>query len=417
MSIDQNNQIRLPQLAWYDARELALHLPPSWQTRVYNMAGFNRPALKPEEIKQNVANLIGSLPIRELAKGKNKVIIIFDDPTRVTRVADIVPHILQELTEGGVPDTKIQFISATGAHMAWDRVSLAKKLGEDTLLRFPVYNHNPFDNCVYVGTTSHGNKVCINAEVMKCDLKIAVGSVVPHHTTGFGGGGKIILPGISSMEAIEHFHSLEGKYKANQKYRPFIGMGLFDKNPLRHEVEEAAKLAALDVKIDCMVNMWGETVAIFAGSPGPAFEAAVRDAKAHYHTPDSQGEEIIIANTFAKADEAIFVGMHIAFKALSPNGGDVVLIANAPDGQVVHYLVGPWGESTGGRIDWSVKLPPHLNRLIIFSEYPDIACKGYFLESKKVLLLNKWDDVLQTLRKYHGTDAKVAVYPNADIQY
>jgi nickel-dependent lactate racemase len=417
MNIEQKNQIRLPQLAWYGVREFTPHLPPGWQARVYNMAGFNRPALKPGEIREKIANLLASSPIREIARGKSKVAIIFDDLTRVTRVADIVPFILDELAQGGIPDSSIQFISATGAHMAWDRATLAKKVGEDTLRRFPVYNHNPFDNCVYVGTTSHGNKICINAEVMKCDLKIGIGSVVPHHTTGFGGGGKIVLPGISSMETIEHFHSLEGKYKANERYKPFIGMGLFDDNPLRHEVEEAAKLAALDVKIDCIVNMWGETVEIYAGSLGPSFEAAVKDAKAHYRTPDSQGEDIIISNTFAKADEAIIVGLHIAFKALNPKGGDVVLIANAPDGQVAHYLVGPWGKNTGGRISWGVKLPPRLNHLIIFTEYPDIACKGYILESNKVLLLNKWDDVLQTLQSFHGAKARVAVYPSADIQY
>jgi hypothetical protein len=80
-------------------------------------------------------------------------------------------------------------------------------------------------------------------------------------------------------------------------------------------------------------------------------------------------------------------------------------------------LVGPWGRHTGGRIAWSVKLPPHVNRLIYFSEYADVACKGYFGESNKVLPLSKWDDVLQTLESSYGASAKVAVYPNADIQY
>lgn len=417
MSTPGMKRVTLPQLAWYGAKELPLTLPQTWATTVYNMAGFDQPAMRPDEIKRSIADPIGSPPIRELARGKKKVAIVFDDQTRVTKVAEIVPYVLEELAEAGVPDSGIQFVCATGAHMAWDRVSLAKKVGEETLLRFPVYNHNPFDNCVYVGTTTHGNRVCVNAEVMKCDLRIAIGSVVPHHTTGFGGGGKIVLPGISSMETIERFHSLEGNYKANEVYKPYMGMGLFDDNPLRLEVEEAARLAGLDIKIDCLVNTWGETVGIHAGSPGPAFEAAVRDAKAHYRTPDAQGEEIIIANTFAKANEAIIVGLHIAFKSLSPEGGDIVLIGNAPDGQVAHYLVGPWGKSTGGRIAWSVKLPPHVNRLIYFSEYTDIACKGYFGESSKVLPLNKWDDVVQALVSSYGTGARVAIYPNADIQY
>ena len=76
-----------------------------------------------------------------------------------------------------------------------NRVDFAKKLGEETLSRFPVYNHNPFVNCVYVGTTSYGTEVFINAEVMKCDLKITIGSIVPHIFAGFGGGSKIIMPG------------------------------------------------------------------------------------------------------------------------------------------------------------------------------------------------------------------------------
>jgi nickel-dependent lactate racemase len=172
--------VRLPQLAWYGTKELELTLPDSWQVEVYNMAGFDRPAMKPDEIKDAIANLIGSPPIRELARGKNEVVIIFDDMTRVTRVAELVPLVLEELAEAGIPDKRIQFICATGAHMALDRLSFIKKLGEATLARFPVYNHNPFDNCTYVGTTSYGTDVYLNAEVMKCDFKIGIGSIVPH---------------------------------------------------------------------------------------------------------------------------------------------------------------------------------------------------------------------------------------------
>jgi len=285
--------VKLPQLAWYGTRELELPLPDDWQTKVYNMAGFNRPAMKPEEIKSALTNLIGSPPIRELARGKSNVGIIFDDMTRVTRVAEIVPFILEELAEAGVPDSKIQFICATGAHMAWDRVSFTKKLGEAILPRFPVFNHNPFDNCTFVGITSHGNDIYINTEVAKCDLKIAIGSVVAHPATGFGGGGKIVLPGIASMESIKRFHSLEAELKQKHGDKPVTGMGNFDNNPLRLEVEEAAVLAGLDVKIDCIVNMWGETVAVFAGALKPAFAAAVEEARTHYLTPGPEGEDII----------------------------------------------------------------------------------------------------------------------------
>ena len=189
------NIVKVPQLAWYGTKELELPLPDSWQVEVCNMAGYNRPAMKPDQIKASISNPIGMPPIRELAKGKKEVVIIFDDMTRVTRVAEIVPFVLEELAEAGIPDDRIRFIIALGAHGAVNRLDFVKKLGEETVARFTVYNHDAFVNSTYVGTTTNcGTKVYVNEEVMKCDLKIAIGSVVPHPMGGFGGGGKIILP-------------------------------------------------------------------------------------------------------------------------------------------------------------------------------------------------------------------------------
>jgi len=379
------------------------------------MAGFDRPSMKPAEIRAAIANPIGTPPIRELAKKKTEVVIIFDDMTRVTRVAQIVPFVLEELAEAGVPDSKIRFIPALGCHGAMNRSDFAKKLGEETLARFAVYNHNPFGNCVYAGTTTYGTRVFVNAEVMKCGLKIAIGSIVPHIMAGFGGGEKIILPGVTSIETTEAFHRLEAKVRQEHPDMP-IGMGIFHDNPLRLDMEEAAAMAGLDIKIDCIVNMWGETVAIFAGAPKLARTAGVEEAKAHYLTPRAKDKDIVIANTFAKVNEAV-CGLITTLPAVSHKGGDMVLIANAPEGQVTHYLMGPFGETIGGNLRLQVELLPHVNHLIIFSEYPDIASIGYLKEPEKVLFMNRWDDVLQLLQELHGTNAKVAVYPNSEIQY
>ncbi|HEX9976208.1 MAG TPA: lactate racemase domain-containing protein, partial [Dehalococcoidales bacterium] len=103
------------------------------------MPGYKLPALKPEEIRAAVTNLIDLAPIRELARGKKEVVIIFDDMTRVTRTAEIVPFVLEELALAGIPDNKIRFICALGNHGASTRVDFAKKLGEDVVARFPVY--------------------------------------------------------------------------------------------------------------------------------------------------------------------------------------------------------------------------------------------------------------------------------------
>jgi len=411
------SSIKLPQLAWYGAKELELSLPDRWQVRFYNFAGYDHPAMEPEEIKAAIASPIGSPPIRELARGKKEVVIIFDDLTRITRTYDMVPFVLEELAEAGIPDSSIQFICATGSHTAWDRAWLEKKLGREVLSRFPVYNHNPFNKCTYAGTTSYGTELYVNGEVMKCDLRLAIGSVVAHPNTGFGGGGKIILPGICSMETIEHFHRKEFEFKEKYPDKQLTGMGIFDDNPLRLNVEEAAALVGLDMKIDCLLNMWGETVAVFAGALKPAYEAAVRAAKAHYLTPKPEAPNITIANTYPKANESIMIGLNTAFGVVGPEGGDVVLIANAPDGQVTHYLLGTFGKTTRGNIALAARIPQHVNHVIVYSEYPDIAGRAYIEESDKVLFMDSWGDVVAALEQFNPTNAKVAVLPNAEIQY
>ena len=60
---------------------------------------------------------------------------------------------------------------------------------------------------------------------------------------------------------------------------------------------------------------------------------------------------------------------------------------------------------------------PNVNRLIIFNEYPDQTIFGYFAHPEKVVLISKWDEVLNLLKISHPGKAEVAVYPNADVQY
>ena len=405
------NTISVPQLAWYGMKEFVLTFPQSWKIEICNMAGYNRPKLSPKEVLQAVANPFGLPPLRECARRKNEIVIIFDDMTRVTRVAEIVPHVLDELAAAGIKDTQIRFIAACGCHGAMDRVDFVKKLGTNVLERFPVYNHSPFTNCIYIGTTRRGTRVSINEEVMKCDFKIGIGSIVPHSMAGFGGGGKIILPGVAAYETIVAMHTPEKSVQDTVS-----GMGIINDNPRRRDIEEAVIMAGLDIKIDAVVNTWGETAAVFAGEPVSVFTTALQEAKKHYLTQVAREKDIVIANTFAKASEAI-TGLLIAFPSIKRDGGDVVLIANAPEGQATHYLMGPWGNSLGGELQLQMKLPTKVNRLIIFSEYPEVASRNYLEDTEKVITVNSWDRVLELLGETHRHGAEVAVYPNSDIQY
>lgn len=410
------NRIMLPQLAWHGTKELSLEIPEVWESEVCNMAGYNLPPLKAQEIKKAVANPIGMPPLREYAGGKKEVVILFDDMARVTRVAGIVPYVLEELAAAGIGDSQVRFIAACGCHGAMNRTDFVKKLGEEVLKRFPVYNHSPFGNCVYAGTTSAGTRVRINAEVMRCDLKIGIGSIVPHIMAGFGGGGKIVLPGVAGYGSIVAMHKPRKSPGGGIPKGVVSGMGNLEDNPRRRDIDEAVGIVGLDMKIDALVNMWGETAVIYAGKPDQAYSLALEAARKHYLTPSLKDKDIVIANSFAKANEAIS-GLMVAFPAVSQKGGDVVLVANAPDGQITHYLMGPFGSDIGGKLQLKMKPPENVNRLIVFGEYPELASLNYLEDTGKVVMVDEWQEVIRLLEENHGPGTKVAIYPDADIQY
>lgn len=408
-------KVILPQLAWYGAQALEVAFPESWQIELCHMAGHDRPALPPALVEEAILNPVAGPPISVAARGKKDVCVIFDDMSRPTRVAPLIPYVLAELEKAGIGDGQIRFVCALGSHGALTRPDFVKKLGEEVVARFPVFNHNIVGNCTLVGTTSLGTELYINSEVVGCDYKIAVGSIVPHAFAGFGGGAKIILPGVASFETIRAMHRMK-LADAGAKTMDFGGMGCIEGNPIRQNIEEAAAMVGLDFKIDAIVNAWGETVSIYAGAPQAAFEAALEEARWHYLTPPATDCDVVITNTFAKANEGEG-GSITGFPSIKKTGGDLVLISNAPEGHVTHYLLGNWGSLGSDGLRLVVQLPPQVERLIIFNEYMDHTAAGYFAPGERVLLLDKWDDVLRVLEERHGGAAKVAIYSSAEIQY
>ncbi|HSW57358.1 MAG TPA: lactate racemase domain-containing protein [Dehalococcoidales bacterium] len=407
--------VRLPQLVWHGVKDLELSFPENWKVQVFNMQGFDSPGIAGGQLRAALRFPLGMPPLRNLAKNRKQAVIIFDDIQRATRTADIIPFILEELAEAGLKDDQIRFVAATGLHAPMTRLDFSKKLGEDVLARFPVYNHNAFGNCIDIGKTRLGTPLLVNAEVMQCDLKIAIGSIVPHAFAGFGGGAKIILPGICHFDTVVHFHKLASQFKKEHPEIP-VGTGIISNNLLRENMEEAAQKAGLDIKIDTLMNSYGETAAIFAGALNETSRLALQLAVNHYDTPEAKDNDIVIANTFAKVAECES-GLEIAFQALGAKGGDVVLVANSPDGHVAHYLGGVWGTANSSPLPLKVKFPAELNRLIILNEYPDRTILGYFSEPQKVDLVSNWNAVLDLLKLSHPGAASVAVYPNAEIQY
>lgn len=410
------SSIKLPQYIWHNQKDVEFPLPDDWKVKIHNIAGHARPALKPEQIKKAISSPIGTQPLRELAKGKKQVVIIFDDMTRGTRTYEILPCVLEELAAAGIKDNQIRFIAAVANHQALQRSDTAKKLGDAIIERFPVFNHTSFIHCSYIGTTSYGTKVSINDEVMRCDLKIAIGSVVPHPQYGFGGGAKVILPGVAAYETVKQHHQVtHAAWSAEQRKKGTQLRGTIKDNPSNADAREAARMVGLDMLIDCLLNGKGETTDIFAGALEPAYQTAVKEAEHQYLAENTRDNDIVIANAFIKASE--YTMASAAMPAVNPNGGSIVFIANSPTGEVVHYLFDAFGKQIDEGGYTGAGVPNHIKNYIIYTEFPEARLMERFVGQERALMTRDWAKVIERLKKTHGDGAKVAVYPNADTMY
>lgn len=419
----KTQRFRVPQKAWYGDSDLELTFPPSWSVQYHSMPVEERPRLLHEGILKAFHNPIGTAPLSELARGKKNLVILFDDLTRPTRTYELVPYVLEELRLAGVEEKSIRFLCALGTHGALKRDDFAKKLGDEVLERFSVYNHNPYENCTLLGRTRFGTPVSINTEFMNCDFKIGIGCILPHWTRGFGGGGKILMPGVASIDTIQHNHSDVAKSGPAKDDRGMValpssvGRGKYDQNVMRLDIEEAVRMAKFDLIVNAIVNLQRETTDLFVGDPIEAHIAGVKVAAEVYATEAAMEKDIVVANSFSKANEA-GIAVLLAVLSLKKSGGDLVLICNAPDGQVTHYLRRSFGKTIGGRL-WAPRreLPPMVKRFFVLSEYPDYAGWEWYAPPDKIIWRKRWEEILEDLREAHGEKAAVSVFPDATIQY
>jgi nickel-dependent lactate racemase len=291
-----------------------------------------------------------------------------------------------------------------------DGVSLRKKLGDDVMERFLVYNHNPYENCTPLGKTSFGTPVEINAEFMECDLRIGIGCIVPHRRAGFGGGAKIVLPGVSSITTTEANHS-------RVKYSDSTGIGCYDDNVCQLDMQEACRMARLDIKIDVLLNMKREISHVFVGEPLAEHAAGVAIARNFYATDPVDDVDIVVGNCYFKANEMV-LAPGVLSALLKKEGGDMVLLVVTPEGQMVHYWSRSFGKRFGGR-GWyqRTRLPVNTKRISIVAPYPDKVGLDWVAPYEQTNRFRSWDGALRMLRETYGEKARVAVVPDASIQY
>ncbi len=392
---------------WNRDSTLSLSFPARWDTQVLTMGGDGKEVLTQDDYRKAVQ------PLAPLIKDKKEVCILFDDLSRPTRIYEIVPSLLELFQQCSVRDEQVRFICALGTHAPLDNRAFRKKLGNEVMERFPVYNHNPYEHCELIGKTGQGTPVMVNKEFLSCDLKIGIGAFIPHSFCGFGGGYKIVMPAVSHIDAIEYHHgTLLKKYWDN-----CYGIGKYRNNPLLEDIKECGKMARLDAVINVMINTGALATDIYAGNPDGLYREMTERAAQHYRTPAHKKADIVFANAYGKASEAI-IALSLAEEFLKDEGGDVVILCDIEEGQVVHYLLGRFGKDTWGRLAFGERKKGNkTKRIHIYSQHMDHANECWFGKKRDLLWHKSLGDMIDHLDdQYRGRAVDVLVIPDGTIQ-
>ena len=403
--------IQLPNRLWYGNGLIEIELPDEWPVDICPMKGYDAARISMVKIENAIRTPIDTPRLSHIAQGKKRAVIIFDDMTRPTRAFEIAPFLVDELMKGGIPENNISFICALGTHGALTFNEFRKKLGSSIPKKFRVFNHNIYENCVQIGTTRRGTPILINREVAEAEVKVGIGCVTPHVQAGFSGGGKLILPGVAHMESIAHYH-----LEVEKMARETTGMGKYENNILRNEIDEAATMAGIDFFVNVLVNGRGETTDVFAGSLMGSHRKAVEKAVHHYSTePIPMGKDLVIANAFVKANE-MPIALLAGILPLKDFTGTIVVIADSPEGQVIHYLLGRWGTIFGGR-QYPISAIPSSVDLIIMAPCFDKTFGDWFSNPESITWTESWEETLVLLKRRFPSAPSTAVIPNATMQY
>lgn len=285
------------------------------------MHGFHAEKTQEQLVLDALEHPVGSPRLRELAKDKQKIVIVTSDHTRAVPSKITLPLLLKEIRSGN-PQADITILIATGLHRPTTEEEQRRMFGDEIVGHEKIAINNAFDpeQFVELCTLPSGAVFQVNKLAAQCDLLVTEGFVEPHFFAGFSGGRKSILPGVCSERTVNENHS----YKAVS--HPRSNSGMLKDNPIHADMLCAAK--AVNVQFIFNVALDGEKkiVAAWAGDLEKAHEAGVAFIRQWSQCPVVTGDIVVTSNGGYPLDQNLYQSPKAMATAEACAGEDGVII-------------------------------------------------------------------------------------------
>ena len=319
---------------WEKGQKIHFQLPKTWRV-------LSNVVLESEKIErtiyqmvsESITNPIGTLPLKEIIKPSDKVVIIVDDFARPTPKREILTCLIDHLVEFGIRYDQIDVLFGIGTHRPLSETEVEEALGRELIQKIRYTNHDCWsDKLVSVGRLKTGGEIKLNPLLIQADFRIGIGSILPHPMSGFGGGPKIAMPGVCNFEAIREHHIAHMIAKG-------ASIGNIKNNPFYEEICEAARLSKLDFIINAVYNSEEKVKEIVSGHFEKAHQVGVNMSLKEYGVDIDEDADITIVSAFPLDEGAQVLKPLGPATMVTKKGGTVVLAASVRGGKFPDMLL------------------------------------------------------------------------------
>jgi nickel-dependent lactate racemase len=270
------------------------------------------------------------------------VAIVVSDKTRLCGYPQFLPWLTELLLKQGAQKEHITFYIAYGTHPPQTEEESFASYGS-TYHEFRFVHHNCKDEALFtnLGVTLRGTPVPVRHDILASSLIITFGSISHHYFAGFGGGRKLLFPGLASRKAVYHNHGLfldRERRSLSSGCQP----GNLQGNPVAEDLEEIDTYLPPRVSIHGILNTTGKVCRLIVGQSYNDFVAACRLHDSFFRYGADMRFDMVVASSGGYPKDINFIQAHKSVHhaaAFVKDGGVLVMLSECVDKIASDYFM------------------------------------------------------------------------------
>jgi nickel-dependent lactate racemase len=353
----------------------------------------------------------------------SRVAVVVGDKTRLCGYPVYLPLLIETLEAMGASRDRLAVFIAYGTHPRHSEQESLAAYG-NSYRELDFVHHDSTDDTLFseLGSTRRGTPIRIRRDILEASCVVTFGAVSHHYFAGYGGGRKLIFPGLGERRAIYRNHALY--------LDPDRGMlsegcraGRFDGNPLAEDLAEVEARRPADLAVHGILDSRGRVCDLLPGA-GPAhFRAACRAHGGGCEMTAARTYDLVVAGCGGFPKDINFIQAHKSIEnaaRLVADGKELIVLAHCPDGIgsrtfLPWFGLGGWQaafdrlaaayEGNGGTA-LSMMAKTRRIRISLVTDLDEDVCRT--MEVEKIT-------VAQAAVRLRRTSGPAAVIPNASM--